>query len=551
MLMLPSSLWRSMGVDTEQLRAILNVRLMLDDRRPLTIGRQRQARKNKSGILMGMFFSVIMGFFYMLPIVVFSDRIFSITISFSLLFALLSLTLISDFSNVLFDTRDQFIILPRPVDDRTIVLSRTLHIFVYLFRVILPMAIPSWIALGVIDGWKSAVLFPFVLLLMVFMILFFVNGCYLLIIRLAKPEKFKEILNYFQILSSVAFFATAYLLPKTFRDDTMFHVTAASYPWLRYMPTYWLASCWSWIGAPAALSNTKWLGLLAIVFPIVCMYVLVKWLSPSFGRYIGAIDADTTTNTKKVKRSGSGIFYKALANILNKTDEAKAGFSFTWLQTARSRSFKMRVYPSFAFVPIYFVYIITSNKQSISEAIHSLGTKPNYLLLLYICSFVMIQALNYMNISEQYKAAWIYYATPVETPGRIMIGAFKAIWIKYLLPFFVVMAAFIVSVWGVHTIMDVILAFVNVTLFAACMVRVTYRHLPFSMLEQMKQRGNRFIKSFISMAIPGALGFGHYLALNMLWLKILFLVLSAILLWLVADSYANTSWADVRRAEAD
>jgi hypothetical protein len=34
-------------------------------------------------------------------------------------------------------------------------------------------------------------------------------------------------------------------------------------------------------------------------------------------------------------------------------------------------------------------------------------------------------------------------------------------------------------------------------------------------------------------------------------LKIIFLVLSSILLWLVADSYKNTSWENVRRTELE
>ena len=65
--MLPSGIYRSMGVDTEQLRAILNVKLTLDDRKPMPIGRQRTQKKDrKNGLLLNMFVSVVMGIFYML-----------------------------------------------------------------------------------------------------------------------------------------------------------------------------------------------------------------------------------------------------------------------------------------------------------------------------------------------------------------------------------------------------------------------------------------------------------------------------------------------------
>jgi ABC-2 type transport system permease protein len=558
LLMLPSGLWRGMGVDTEQLSAILNVKLILDDRKPIAIGRQRQQKKDrKGGLLLNMFISLVMGCFYTLPIIAFDagDRIISLTIYFSLFLLLLSLTLVTDFSNVLFDTRDKYIILTRPVDDRTIVLARLLHVFIYLFRMVIPMSLPGWIALGVMDGWKSAVVFPFTILLLVFLVLFLVNGCYLLIIKIAKPEKFKDVINGFQIISSIAFFATVYLLPRAFRDTSVLNINMLKYPWLRFVPSYWLASCWSWIGASAILPGTKLLGILAIVFPLVCLYVLIRWLAPSFGRNIGAIDVsdggdNKTATGKKVKAS---TFYNTLANIFNRNDEAKAGFIITWLQTSRSRSFRMRVYPSFAFVPIYFIYMLTMDKTSLSNAFHTMSSKPRHLLLLYMCSFVLVQALTYLNISDHYKASWVYYSTPVKTPGNIMTGAFKAMWIKYFLPFFIIISIFVVAVWGLPAIMDIILALVNVTLFAISMARLVLRQLPFSLLEQMKQRGNSFVKAFLTMIIPVILGGLHFMTIvfHLFLLKIIFLVLSSILLWLVADSYKNTSWENVRRTELE
>jgi hypothetical protein len=180
-----------------------------------------------------------------------------------------------------------------------------------------------------------------------------------------------------------------------------------------------------------------------------------------------------------------------------------------------------------------------------------MGEHPTYLFLLYMTSFAMISALTYLTMSEQYKAAWVFYATPVEIPGRIMIGAFKAIWVKYFLPFFGFISIFVLYIWGPSAIWDVFLALINVTLFISLMARVSFRHLPFSIMEQMKQGGSRIAKSLISMIIPVALGFGHYFSLNLLWLKLLFLCLSSIMLWLVWDSYANTSWAKMIKGEME
>lgn len=555
LVMLPSSVWRGMGADTDQLRAILNTRLMLDDRKPLTLNRsQKQKKDRKFGTLLSVFISFVMGVFYAFPIPVIPDRILSLTIYFAMLLAIITFLLITDFSSVLFDSRDKYILFPRPVNDRTIVLARLLHVFIYLFRIVLPMALPGWILLGFFDGWKSALLFPLPLLLLVFITLFVVNAVYLLVLRLAKPEKFKDIINYFQVVTSVIFFASVYLLPRVFDRAHPQDFDILKSPWLQYTPPYWLAVCWSWIGAPVALAGTAMYSVLAIIVPLICLYILVKYLSPQFARRIAGIDAvdgGGSPQTPTVVRRSSGRFYQRLAHIFNRTNDARAGFMIGWLQTSRSRSFRMRVYPSFAFIPIYFVYLLTQNDNSFSESFNHMASTRMHLLLMYMSSFVMITALSYITMSDQYKAAWVYYAAPLQVPGRVMIGAFKAVMVKFFLPFFILIGAFVVYTWGVHAIWDVLLAFVNVVLFVSIVARISYRHLPFSVMEQMKQGGSRILKSILGMLIPAMFGFGHYMAYNLLWLKLIFLGLSACLLWLVWESYAGTTWANMLKTETE
>ena len=552
MVMLFSGLWRSMGADVVQLRAILQARLLMDDRRPIGIGRQQKKARKHYGVRSVIMYCVF-GFFYMFPLLYVHDRILSLTMYFSLFLTIMTMMLLTDFSSVLFDSRDKYILFPRPVNDRTLVLARLLHVFVYLLRIVLPMSLAGWITLGIIDGWKSALLFPLPLLLMVSMALFFVNGIYLLVLKVVKPEKFKDIISYFQVVASVIFFACVYLLPRFFDSEHTENLKMADYPWARYTPSYWLALCWSWIGYPVELAGTAMLSSLAVICPFVFMYILVRWLAPTFARRMAGIDTVETAEDKRpgVKREAPGKFYKKLAYSFNQSDDARAGFMIAWLQSSRSRSFRMRVFPTFAFIPVYFVYILTQNHTSFTHALLHLKDHHKHLILLYMSSFVMINALSYTTISDQYKAAWVYYATPLQIPGKVMLGAFKAIWIKYFLPFFIMIAAFVLWVWGAPAIIDIILALVNVTLFIACIARISQRHLPFSIMEQMKDRGSRFVRSVLMMLIPFLLGFGHYFSMNLLWLKLLFLVLSAIMLWLVADSYSNTSWENMIRREAE
>src|SRR5947209_4725985 len=108
--LLPSGLWRAADADVGQLRAILEVKLKMDDRKPLNFGRQKQQKKDrKFTSILGMFVSFVTGIMYIFPLIFINDLILSFTTFFSLFLFLLTFTLITDFSNVLIDTRDKYI----------------------------------------------------------------------------------------------------------------------------------------------------------------------------------------------------------------------------------------------------------------------------------------------------------------------------------------------------------------------------------------------------------------------------------------------------------
>src|ERR1700760_2160672 len=101
------------GVDTYQLYLILKTKLMIDNRRPKVMFAARKNAKNNVrspwAIILG---TLIMG--TLISLVLFLDKMPYVgqTFYFSIFMVLMMLTLISDFTTVLIDTRDQYIILP-------------------------------------------------------------------------------------------------------------------------------------------------------------------------------------------------------------------------------------------------------------------------------------------------------------------------------------------------------------------------------------------------------------------------------------------------------
>ncbi|MEZ5016497.1 MAG: hypothetical protein R2800_05540 [Flavipsychrobacter sp.] len=590
MVMLPSGIWKKLGVDLIQLKAILEAKLKMDDRKPLSFGgnkgverSRKKKRKNTSGIT--MLLSFFMGIIYVFPItLVWLDPVMGLALFFTIFMFFLVFTLITDFSNVLVDTKDKFILFPRPIDDKTITLSRLLYVCIYLFRIVIPMSMPAWIVFTIAKGWLGFLWFPLPIFLSVFVVLLLVNGLYLLIIKLSKPGKFKEAINYFQIAFSIVFFATYMLGTRMIDFENIDKVNFQVFDWARYIPSYWLAAAWTWVEPSVkALPGTKILSVLAILFPFASLWITIKYLAPQFAKNLTKSEdarvVEEPIAKKKVKVSSDNqkALYSKLADLFNKNGVEKAGFMMTWLQTARSRTFKMRVYPSFAYVPVYFFYFMFNNSSSsITETMSGLKENTGAMtMLLYFTTFVILQALNFITMSDQYKAAWVYYATPVEKPGSVIAGAFKAMWVKYFLPFMIVIGGFVVYVWGVGAIIDILLAMVNITFFAVAITRISNRYLPFSIKEQIKDSGGKTVFRVIgTLGLIGGLGFVHYSIasvgsmqnileglrlqhfINLSWLtwlsialKLIFLILSSILLWVSFDSLKNTSWETLKRSE--
>jgi hypothetical protein len=74
-LMLPQALWRKMGADTEQLKALLKVRLLLDGRRPLGMSfKKTTTHKKTNTAVTSSILSFFFGFIYLMPILAMQEQ---------------------------------------------------------------------------------------------------------------------------------------------------------------------------------------------------------------------------------------------------------------------------------------------------------------------------------------------------------------------------------------------------------------------------------------------------------------------------------------------
>ena len=207
-------LFRPFKIDSEQLHLILEAKLLMDSRRP-SMFNQRYNKKEVKGqdwLAMGLFF--FFGLMFLLMFAVFHKASTAFVLYFLGWMVALSMTLISDFTEVLIDPRDNYILLPRPVDDQTIAIARILHILLYISKLAFAFALPGIIFVSIYFGVLYLPLYLLQMLISVVLTIFLVNLTYLLLLRVVPADRFKEAINYFQIVFTILIFAVYYLFPR-------------------------------------------------------------------------------------------------------------------------------------------------------------------------------------------------------------------------------------------------------------------------------------------------------------------------------------------------
>src|SRR6201996_5535505 len=442
------------GVDTDQLNEILRVKLLMDNRRPKAMFAARKNAKNngQQSPWLISFVTLLMGFFIGLVLTLNSMPYVGETYYFIIFMVLMAITLISDFTTVLIDPRDQFILLPRPVNDRTVAVARILHISIYITRLALLQGIGGIIMISFIDGILAVPLFFIQILEATFLSIFMVNIIYLLLMKSVSPQRFKDIISYFQIGFSVLIFATYYLLPKLINVSVLGNINLLTHWWAYLLPPVWIAALNELlIHSHRSGVITSILAIIGLTLPIAGLWFVAKVLAPGFNRRLSIIaisDGNTNTSTQ-IKKAGKFSLIEKISNLIAPDPVENAGFRITWKLAARTREFKMKVYPSFAYVPIYFLYFALNGKgDNITDRLDKLQSGHTYVFLIYLSTFILSAILSHISMTEKYKAAWVYYALPISEPGKILSGMYKAIVILYFLPYCLVVSAVVVAVWG-------------------------------------------------------------------------------------------------------
>jgi len=555
--LLPEKLYRKNGVNIKQLQSILATKLLMDDRRPASLmagrRRQKESKEMNKATLTTMFVSALIGCLFLFSFALNTAIIAQLTFYFTYFIFMLASTLISDFTSVLIDVRDNYIIMPKPVSDRTMLLARLLHIFIHICKLVVPMLLPGLIYMGIHYGIAGWLLLLFTGILTVIFSIFLVNAVYIIILRITKPEKFKNIISYIQIVFAVVLYASIQLLPRMIGKVENFDFHFSNSSWLIFLPPYWFAGAWNVMyhlqGSPLEYSAA----VCAWLLPFICLWIVIRFLAPSFNKKLSLIsntanDAATITSTTQKTINKKSSFSNVVAKLITKPGAERMGFLFTWYIMARSRDFKMKVYPSIGYLIVYVAFFFFNAKHFSLRDIQEQTTQGRVVIItaLYFSSLLLSMAVTQLVYSEKYKAAWLYFITPVNVPGNIINGAVKAAIVKFFLFFIFVLAIPGGVLAGISFIPNLLLAVINQLVICYVLVYLGNKELPFAKNQSIEIKTGNFMRNLFRMIIPFSIAALHYFIYTSMPLVILALIVSGAALWVIMDSVKKFSWAVIK-----
>jgi ABC-2 type transport system permease protein len=537
-----------LGVNFEQIVAIVEVKLKIDNRRArFNQWNKKQSESNGTFFLMlGLYFLMacaISAFIY------FSASIIAIySLIFAVMMFMLAMTLITDFSAVILDSNDNAILLPRPIDDRTLLIARITHILMYLLSMMLALAIPFLVVTMHLYGVLAAISFLLISLLSLILIVFLTNIFYLVLMKFTSEERLRNIINTFQIVLTVIFMGGYRLVGRMVNFDALINGVDSKVHWWHFLvPPIWMGNCMNII-IKHEFDSTKFLFLfLTLTVPFMVVFLVNNGFSGVFNQKIAGMDIAKRQEKIPNKTSKKGLV-ETLSSIFTGTSMERGTFEFVWKITSRDRKFKLRIYPSLAYLLIYPVFMIGTGRGDgsfVQQIEHLRESTGMGIVVIYLCGTVLLTIRSQISQSEDFKAAWLYELAPIGKPGEILSGSLRAIMVKFLLPITLLLSLVLSVIWGVNLLDDLLFGMLTIINLELLLSIGMSNELPFS-TEIKKNGGGSFIRNMTYFFITGIIGFIHYLMMQVPYVIGVFMVIQLALALFLFKKYREVAWEKVR-----
>lgn len=494
-----------LGIDYPRFRAILDVKLMIDQRRQVV---WVQGTKRLAPFTWSLILHAGMGVGLAGLTAVIASPLTSLTFGLAVVMLMLAFDLVADYSSLLLDSTEASVLGARPVDERTIFAARVVHVGAYLCLYVGAMALATCIA----GSWRWGVVFlPAYVASLLTSIVFVLSGVsivYLLIMRFVSRERVRDSTLWAQMVMT-AITAAGYFLLSTFDFRSGPGIEGSS--WIYFFPPAWMA------GLPAlaigeARAPVIALSVLACMAPLALALVAIA-LAPAFRSAVGDEGERPAVTTRA---AWSSSLAAEVARWATGSKEANAAFRLVWTLAARSRGFKTRTYPALLSIVLFVAAFGLLTQAGVwADQVEDMGQTRMHLFLLYYGILVIPTPILMAPYADRPEAAWIYRGMPIDRPGTILVAGLEVLFVRMVVPVFSGIAAVVFAIWGLAVIADVVLAFAATRLVTFCFAMIAGRRLAFSAPPPGGASGTTAGAVFGGMVMVALLGAFHRFLLEL------------------------------------
>lgn len=456
-------LYENLGVDYDTMRLIVSTKLTIDSRKTSNLLNNQLFDESSNQYKTMQITYAIIGFFMMLIIINSKNTFVSMGIYFSIFMFLVATTVMSDFSSVMLDVKDNGILSTRGINSKTLNASKVTHVMIYMINISIILNGFSLIASIKYGLMFSLVFLIEILLIDIFMII--VSGLiYLLILNLFDGEKLKDVITIIQLVVAMLFSTVSIFVINISQSINLFEnidLSVISY----FLPPFWFSALLEIVSTKNINKTLLILSFLALLAPIISVFIYTKF-TPVFEKKLQKLN--NKGSNKKVKKYNLTM---KLSKILCKDKEERIYFNFVSSIIRKDRDFKSIIYPIMGSNLVAVFVIPDRNEWHLS----SYSFLPLYL---FVCSVpTIIIALKYC---ENYKASYIYTTIPIKNKMNVHKAAIKACFVNIIIPLYLIISGIFVSFYGVNIIQHLIVIFLVNIFIAINTFKILDKSMPFT-----------------------------------------------------------------------
>lgn len=499
--------------DFDQFLIILSLKLTLDNRK--TSLQEASGSNSKLGAMgQNLLMMAIIGLFVGMMMATPFDLFYKVVILAGINVFFLVMYMVSDFSTVLLDLRDSTLIMTKPVHSKTLNAARIAHITYYMVSMFLALNLFSFIIGTVNHGLRFFLAMLVMMVLLSTLIIVMTTILYSLLLKLFSGERLKDILNIFQIFISIVTIVAYQVLGRIFSIVDL-DLTISMKWWSYLLAPTWFGGLFKVIVEKDLSQVNLTLSILAVLVPIILVFVLVLWIFPKFESYLMKLSVESGL---KVKRKGLAFKLRTfILGIFTKDHREQAFADFAYANMNRDRKLKLMIYPNHALGMIFPFIIFFSNftREGVIESIQNLQGSLSYLIL-YLSVAFLTQNFDFIQYSSNAESSSIYDSFPIENKNLIYRGTLKAYYLKFVLPFMALLSLIFAPFYGSKAWLG--LFFINLSAILIMYIRawISGMFLPFS-----REIGGKFKRdigsSLLMMLIVGLMAGLHALVFNLPW----------------------------------